>query len=879
MKYRHSIVFRLAIFFTGLIIFSILLSGYLVFKKSSHVIIEYSKKRTVFESELAEQAFYALLGEVSNDIAVIASSPSLQNYVLDTSSKKISEDINQLFSTILKNKESYFQIRYIGTENNGKEIIRFDKIDDKILKSNNLQEKGDRNYYKEAINIKKGEFYFSKINLNEEHGVISLPYTPTLRAASPIFNVFNKIIGIVIINVDLNKFYNILNKISNEESQLYLINSEGEYLYAPEKDKEFSSQVNKYHNFYTDFKIDYNTLLKSKNKDSNSTKTLGNGVLGYIKEINYFQNKRKIYLISTMKQNVLLKSAQSVRRESIQTLLWVCLISILISWLFVNFISKSINQVTKAISNYDEGIAIDLELPVHRKDEIGFLARAFDKMKLKIDLNLKKLNTALKQEKEAKQQRDEFIQNMSHELRTPLNTILGLNKLLRNNAPLDSQLPILEALERSSNNLAGLVYDVLDHKKLVNGTLNIEYCPTNIGHLLKDIYSSYHYETIQKELTFNIEIDKQLENDMFQTDPLRLSQIVTNLIVNAIKFTSNGSITLYASVSANNPKFITIKVADTGIGILPENINKINNRYFQESNDISGHYGGYGLGLSIVKQLTNLFGGSLEAKSKKGSGSGFCVTLPAIPSSLSRNKSDNLSRKIIYPQLENSYEILHIEDDVSTLELIKHVLLDKHIILVQVTRLDDAKEYLLKNSPDIIFSDLLLNETKLKPELKNWIKTKKIDCPLVIISALEPEEMKSISPLFFQKPFDVDYLKDFTYKILGANEFSLPDFSNIYSNYDHDSSKIDKVLNLLIEEFETYMTRIKTTIAVKNQTEWEAISHKLITHINNLKLTSLLSLLPKNVKSLKHKDVQKIDNIFAYYLCCFRLEKRINLKG
>ncbi|WP_345191289.1 ATP-binding protein [Algibacter agarivorans] len=851
----------------------------MVFKKSSHVIIEYSKKRTVFESELAEQAFYALLGEVSNDIAVIASSPSLQNYVLDTSSKKISEDINQLFSTILKNKESYFQIRYIGTENNGKEIIRFDKIDDKILKSNNLQEKGDRNYYKEAINIKKGEFYFSKINLNEEHGVISLPYTPTLRAASPIFNVFNKIIGIVIINVDLNKFYNILNKISNEESQLYLINSEGEYLYAPEKDKEFSSQVNKYHNFYTDFKIDYNTLLKSKNKDSNSTKTLGNGVLGYIKEINYFQNKRKIYLISTMKQNVLLKSAQSVRRESIQTLLWVCLISILISWLFVNFISKSINQVTKAISNYDEGIAIDLELPVHRKDEIGFLARAFDKMKLKIDLNLKKLNTALKQEKEAKQQRDEFIQNMSHELRTPLNTILGLNKLLRNNAPLDSQLPILEALERSSNNLAGLVYDVLDHKKLVNGTLNIEYCPTNIGHLLKDIYSSYHYETIQKELTFNIEIDKQLENDMFQTDPLRLSQIVTNLIVNAIKFTSNGSITLYASVSANNPKFITIKVADTGIGILPENINKINNRYFQESNDISGHYGGYGLGLSIVKQLTNLFGGSLEAKSKKGSGSGFCVTLPAIPSSLSRNKSDNLSRKIIYPQLENSYEILHIEDDVSTLELIKHVLLDKHIILVQVTRLDDAKEYLLKNSPDIIFSDLLLNETKLKPELKNWIKTKKIDCPLVIISALEPEEMKSISPLFFQKPFDVDYLKDFTYKILGANEFSLPDFSNIYSNYDHDSSKIDKVLNLLIEEFETYMTRIKTTIAVKNQTEWEAISHKLITHINNLKLTSLLSLLPKNVKSLKHKDVQKIDNIFAYYLCCFRLEKRINLKG
>ncbi|WP_034039925.1 hybrid sensor histidine kinase/response regulator [Wocania ichthyoenteri] len=878
MKYRHSIVFRLALFFTGLIIFSILLSGYLVFKKSSHVIIEYSKKRMVFESELAEQAFYALLGEVSNDIAVIASSPSLQNYVLGDFSKKANKDINQLFSTVLKNKASYFQIRYIGTKNNGEEIIRFDKIDGKILKSNDLQKKGDRDYFKEAIGIKKGEFYFSKINLNEEYGVISLPYTPTLRAASPIFNVSNKIIGIVIINVNLNKFYNILNKISNEESQLYLINSEGEYLYAPEKNKEFASQKNKIYNFYEDFSVDSNTIINSENKSDNSTKILGNGVLSYIKELNYFQEKRKIYLISTIKQNVLLKSAQSVRSDSIQTLLWVCLISILVSWLFVSFISKKINQVTKAISNYDKGLAVNIELPINRNDEIGILARAFDKMKTKIDQNLKKLNTALEKEKQAKQQRDEFLQNMSHEMRTPLNAILGLNQLLRKNTPSDAQLPIIGALERSSNNLAGLVYDVLDHKKLVEGNLNIKYQPTNICQLLKDIHSSYRYEAIQKGLSFNIEIEEQLENETFQTDPLRLSQIITNLVVNAIKFTLNGNITLHAAIVEHNGKFIEIRVTDTGIGILPENINKINNRYFQESDHISGRYGGYGLGLSIVKQLTNLFGGSFKAKTKKGSGSEFYVKLPAIPSTLNKSKNDNSLKEITLPQLEHSYKILHIEDDSSTLELMKHILEDKYIILKQVTKLDDAKEYLAQNSPDIIFSDLLLNETQLKSELKNWIKTKKIDCPLVLISALEPEVMASISPMYFQKPFDIDHLKDFIHKILGANEFSLPDFSNIYSNYDYDNSKIVKVLNLLIDEFETYMTRIDTCIATKNQDEWEAILHKLIAHINNLKLTSLLDVLPNEVKSLKQKNAQKVYNTFAYYLCCFRLEKRINLK-
>ena len=257
MKFRHSIVFRLALFFTGLVVFSILLSGYLVYNKSSKVITEYSKNRIIYESELAEQAFYALLGEVSNDIAVIASSPTLQKYVLNPS-METTQEVDKLFHVILDNKESYFQIRFIGIENNGKEVIRFDKNNNLIIKSDYLQEKGDRDYFKEAINIKKGEFYFSKINLNEEYGVISLPQIPTLRAASPIFNATNRIIGIVIINVDLKKLYNSLDRISNAESQLYLINQDGEYLYALEKDKTFASQTEGIDNFYDDF----NTLKK-----------------------------------------------------------------------------------------------------------------------------------------------------------------------------------------------------------------------------------------------------------------------------------------------------------------------------------------------------------------------------------------------------------------------------------------------------------------------------------------------------------------------------------------------------------------------------------------------------------------------------------------
>src|SRR5690606_13247238 len=113
MKIRYSIVTRFALFFTGLIIFSILLSGYLVFKNASQVIVEYSKQRILYTSELAEQSFYALLNEVSNDIAVIATSPTLQNYV-NNNSAKTKQDLEQIFQVSLQHKPSYFQIRFIG---------------------------------------------------------------------------------------------------------------------------------------------------------------------------------------------------------------------------------------------------------------------------------------------------------------------------------------------------------------------------------------------------------------------------------------------------------------------------------------------------------------------------------------------------------------------------------------------------------------------------------------------------------------------------------------------------------------------------------------------------------------------------------------------
>lgn len=878
MKFRHSIVTRFALFFTGLIIFSVLLSGYLVFRKAARVIEEYSQERIMHTSELAEQSFYALLNEVSNDIAVIAASPTLRNYVNDPGGENAA-DIDRLFRITLENKASYFQIRFIGIVDKGKEVIRFDKSKGRVFKSDTLQQKGDLDYFKETIQIRKGEFYFSKINLNEEYGVISDPPTPTVRAASPIFDSEGRTVGILVINVDLGKLYGTFGRISGSESQLNLIDAQGQYLYSPETLKQFNAQTNTGFNFYTDFKIDAEAATGQKHQFGQLEGSKGNTYMGVIKELSYFHGIRKVYLISFIEQNILLKTARSVRADSLRTLLWICLFSILMSWLFANLFSKKINQVTKAISNYDKGVTDHIDLPTDRKDEIGTLAKSFTQMKAKIDGNVKELNSALEKEQHAKKQRDEFLQNMSHEMRTPLNTILGLTQLLYKQSPSQRQLPIIQSLEKSANNLAGLIYDVLDHQKLLERKVQLVNRPTDIAELLQDIHSSYEFEALQKGLSLRLRLNEKFEGHYFETDPLRLSQIVTNLIVNAIKYTQKGNIDLIADIGSGNVPVLELKIKDSGIGILPENIDKINERFFREEENLSGRYGGYGLGLSIVKQLMELFEGTLQAVSKKGEGSEFQITLPLLPSPVLKIKDGVLANQHLLPRLENTYRILYIEDDAPTLELMKYILEDENIVLDHTDTLEDVLERIAMISPDLIISDLMLTDKNLVSPLKDWVKTKKITCPLILVSALEPETMAQLSLFYFQKPFAIEHLKDCVYRILGANEFKAPDFSIIYGNYDNDPDKVGKVLKLLGEEFETYLKRIENVAVTKDQKEWKAILHKLIAHINTLGLTDLKDFLPEKVADFKSEDIKVIRNMFAYCSCCIRFEKRLNSKA
>jgi len=229
--------------------------------------------------------------------------------------------------------------------------------------------------------------------------------------------------------------------------------------------------------------------------------------------------------------------------------------------------------------------------------------------------------------------KSEFLANMSHEIRTPMNAIMGLTSLLSMSQPLtDKQRQFIATLKNSSDSLLALINDLLDISKIEAGSIELEEVPFSITQMIADVTGMLAVPVKQKGLSFTAD-DSAVKNRSFIGDPARLRQIVLNLCSNAIKFTTNGGIYMTVTTQSLNDgrEMIGITVKDTGIGIAPENLDKIFQKFTQADTSINRKYGGTGLGLTISKNLAEAMGGTLTAKSEFGTGSEFTACLPLHP--------------------------------------------------------------------------------------------------------------------------------------------------------------------------------------------------------------------------------------------------------
>jgi len=235
---------------------------------------------------------------------------------------------------------------------------------------------------------------------------------------------------------------------------------------------------------------------------------------------------------------------------------------------------------------------------------------------------------ASRKAEEAAQSKQQFMSTMSHEIRTPLNEVIGITNLLLQGNPREDQMDFIKTLRFSGNHLLTLVNDVLDYNKMESGKIEFEQNPFNLNDFLTDIQRTYSYRSKAKNLEFDIIKQNELPAEVIG-DSIRLNQILSNFLSNALKFTHEGSIYVHVKELEHNDSSCKVEfiVKDTGIGIPKEKQEIIFESYTQASADTTRHYGGTGLGLSICKKLVELQGGRINVESESGKGSTFVFAL------------------------------------------------------------------------------------------------------------------------------------------------------------------------------------------------------------------------------------------------------------
>lgn len=346
-----------------------------------------------------------------------------------------------------------------------------------------------------------------------------------------------------------------------------------------------------------------------------------------------------------------------------------------------------------------------------------------------------------------------FLANMSHEIRTPLNAIIGFSNILATTEEEKDKKEYLSIIEDNNSLLLQLIGDILDLSKIEAGTLEFVNSDVDLNQLLKDIEMSSKL----KAETKNIEISfvSQLPDGHILTDKNRISQVVTNLINNAIKFTSDGSIKFGYNLNKDNQLYFF--VSDTGLGIAKDKLESVFRRFVKLNNFFQGS----GLGLSICQMIVQTMGGQIGVESEEGKGSTFWFTIPYQPGN-TRLAKDKKEHNLISVN-SDKLTILIAEDNPSNFKLFESIFKNNYNIIHAWDGIE-AVSLFKENSPHLILMDINM------PNMDGYEATKEIrkiseDVPIIAITAYafasdEQRIMESGFDAYAPKPINIAQLKE-----------------------------------------------------------------------------------------------------------------------
>lgn len=430
-----------------------------------------------------------------------------------------------------------------------------------------------------------------------------------------------------------------------------------------------------------------------------------------------------------------------------QNLIFISLLMVIITIItssflarrLINMLSKPISEMNEVVLNIREGV-LNSRVRTSSKGEIELLrvginsmAQAIedyqqdleeniDQATLDLRENLERfesqnveLDMSRRKAQEASRVKSEFLANMSHELRTPLNGVLGFTKQVLKTPLSDHQREFLTTIEGSANNLLEIINDILDFSKLDSGRMVIESIPFSLQATIDDIVTLLAPQAHQKNLAFSVNIDPQIPNSLIG-DSMRVKQIITNLLGNAIKFTQRGFIdlTLTFEMLENSKIQLTCKVIDSGVGINETNQKSLFEAFGQADNSITRLYGGTGLGLIIARRLAREMGGNVDFTTKHNQGSTFWASFQCDVNPL---PIDNM----MFPTTLENQTILYCEENTRARTATVALLAHWKMKVVSVASFSEMRDALNQHKFDYALLGCRITTSNID-DIKNEIK-------------------------------------------------------------------------------------------------------------------------------------------------------------